>query len=338
MKAQAQNQSAATGAQGNAASPAAQTLPAPVPKDPKALMVLAAKVNGLAGLGAKPWHLKAMYQTFDADGKPEHLGIFEEWWVGPKKYKVSYSSPDFQQTIFVDGTARLSTGDGGWPAMQVTMAEKYLLQPLPSAEIIAQSRYEEHDRTLGRVLLKCVQSAGLSPWQPIICFNKGLASVRVAIPGEGLDALFGNTVQVDRHYVAKQVAFFDENTEIVSLHVMTLEFPASIPEAELMAPATAVTAPLPPVKSSVITGGRVVRASVPYPAAAKAQHIEGVVMLSVVIDKKGKIADLRVIAGPKALRDAALRDMRSRKFKPYLLNGKPVEVQTLMGVFFLLIP
>jgi len=331
---------------GKTANPTTMAVPAAarpaiaagVPQDPKDLMVLAAKTNGLAGLNDRPWHVKAMYQTFDADGKPGHIGILEEWWAGPNKHKVSYSSPDFQQTIYEDGTARLSKGDGGWPPMQVTMVEKYLLEPPTSAEIIAQSRYEEHDRMLGAVLLKCVQPAGVAePWQLTLCFNKGSASVRATIVGGGLYALFDNTVQVDGHYVAKKITVLDDNMELVSLNVMTLEYPTSIPEADLTPPATAVTAPLPPVKSSAVTGSRVVGASVPYPAAAMAQHIEGTVMLSVVIDKKGKIADLKVIAGPKALRDAALKDVRARKFKPYLLDGEPEEVETQVNVSFLLI-
>lgn len=48
------------------------------PTDPKGLMVLSAKTNGLAGLNGHAWHLKANYQTFDADGKPEQAGIYEE--------------------------------------------------------------------------------------------------------------------------------------------------------------------------------------------------------------------------------------------------------------------
>src|SRR5690242_19961126 len=67
---------------GTAALAAATAVPA-IPKDPNKLMLLAAKVNGLGSL-ARPWHVKAEFQTFDPDGKPKDKGTFEEWWAGPK--------------------------------------------------------------------------------------------------------------------------------------------------------------------------------------------------------------------------------------------------------------
>src|SRR5690242_3131518 len=80
-----------------------------MPKDPTALMLLAARVNGLAGADRKPWHLKADYQTYDANGKPEDKGTLEEWWAGPKKYKVSYLSNGFSQTEYRNGKDGLIT-------------------------------------------------------------------------------------------------------------------------------------------------------------------------------------------------------------------------------------
>jgi TonB family protein len=333
-----------------AAEPAAVAV---IPKNPTDLMVLASKTNGLAGLNDRPWHMKAMYQTFDADGKPEHLGIFEEWWAGTKQYKVSYSSPDFQQTIYENGTTRLSTGDGGWPPMQAEIVKEYLLQPLPSADFVAQPHYEVQHRKLGQVPLTCMQPgklppelakdaamqdapAGVGPVLPTTCFSEGLAAVRVEIQENGLIALFNNIVQIDGHYAAKQIVITDGNTQFVSLNVMTLEFPASIPEAELTPPVTAVTDPPLSVKAGVMVGRRIGGDSVPYPKAAKSQHIEGLVLLSAVIDTKGSIADLRVIAGPKALRDAVVDAVKTWKYQPYLLNGKPVEVQTQINVIFTL--
>jgi len=47
---------------------AAAVRAATVPSDPAELMVLAAKSNGLAGDGLQPWHLKASYTEFDAQG------------------------------------------------------------------------------------------------------------------------------------------------------------------------------------------------------------------------------------------------------------------------------
>jgi len=335
------------------AQEAASVQAAKMPKSPTDLMVLAAETNGLAGLDDRPWHVKATYQTFDADGKPEHLGIFEEWWAGPKRYKISYSSPDFQQTIYEDGVTQSRTGDVGWPPMQVEMVKNYLLQPLPSADFIGKARYKVENRKLGPMLLRCVQPGKLSPQLaqeaalqnkpagvgtaiPTTCFNEGLAAARVEIEADELITLFNQIVQADGHYVAKQIVVEDGATQLASLHVMTLELPASIPEAELTPPATAVAAPPVPVNAEVFAGRRIGGDDVPYPMEAKSQHIEGLVLLSAVIDKQGSIADLKVIAGPKALRNAAVDAVKTWKYKPYLLDGKPTEVETQINVIFTL--
>src|SRR5277367_2501863 len=57
-----------------------------IPKNLKDLMVLGWRVNGVEGVD-KPWHLKATYQTFDADGNVTGSGTYEEWVASPEKWK-----------------------------------------------------------------------------------------------------------------------------------------------------------------------------------------------------------------------------------------------------------
>ena len=75
-----------------------------------------------------------------------------------------------------------------------------------------------------------------------------------------------------------------------------------------------------------------------YPAEAKQQHIQGVVRLSVVIDKDGKIKDLEVVEGHPLLVDAAVPAVRQWEYSVTLLNGEPVEVATQVDVNFTLAP
>ena len=71
-----------------------------------------------------------------------------------------------------------------------------------------------------------------------------------------------------------------------------------------------------------------------YPAIAKAARIQGTVVLQATISKTGAIQNLRVISGPPMLQQAALDAVRSWRYKPYLLNGDPVEVETTVNVVF----
>jgi protein TonB len=56
--------------------------------------------------------------------------------------------------------------------------------------------------------------------------------------------------------------------------------------------------------------------------------------LQATISKSGSIENLRVISGPPMLQQAALDAVRSWRYKPYLLNGDPVEVETTVNVVF----
>ena len=74
-----------------------------------------------------------------------------------------------------------------------------------------------------------------------------------------------------------------------------------------------------------------------YPEDAKAAHITGAVVLSGVVDTHGNVTELNVVNGPEMLRQAAIDAVSQWTYKPYLLNGKPVEVITTMTVHFMLL-
>ena len=71
-----------------------------------------------------------------------------------------------------------------------------------------------------------------------------------------------------------------------------------------------------------------------YPAIAKAARIQGTVVLQATISKSGTIENLHVVSGPPMLQQAAMDAVRSWRYKPYLLNGDPVEVETQVNVVF----
>jgi protein TonB len=60
------------------------------------------------------------------------------------------------------------------------------------------------------------------------------------------------------------------------------------------------------------------------------------VVLQATISKNGGVGALRVISGPAMLRQAALDSVKSWRFRPYMLDGEPVEVDTQVNVSFAL--
>jgi periplasmic protein TonB len=71
-----------------------------------------------------------------------------------------------------------------------------------------------------------------------------------------------------------------------------------------------------------------------YPANAKSMRLEGPVDMEAVIDREGKITNLKVLKGQPVLAHAAMEAVRQWRYKPYYLDGEPVEIQTQITVLF----
>ena len=71
-----------------------------------------------------------------------------------------------------------------------------------------------------------------------------------------------------------------------------------------------------------------------YPAIARLSHTEGTVVVQAIIAKTGKIESARVVSGPAVLQAAALQAVRAARYRPFLLNGQPTEVETTVSIVF----
>jgi protein TonB len=89
--------------------------------------------------------------------------------------------------------------------------------------------------------------------------------------------------------------------------------------------------------SAGVTQGLLIRRVTPvYPPLAKQARISGSVVLQAVIGKDGSIENLKAVSGHPMLIQSALDAVRQWRYKPYYLNGEPVEVDTQVTVNFTL--
>jgi len=72
----------------------------------------------------------------------------------------------------------------------------------------------------------------------------------------------------------------------------------------------------------------------PYPVLARQAHIQGTVVLTALIDKEGIIQNLQLISGHPLLAPAAIEAVKHWRYKPFLLDGQPVGVETTVTVNF----
>ena len=90
------------------------------------------------------------------------------------------------------------------------------------------------------------------------------------------------------------------------------------------------------VSAGVQQGNLVNRVNPVYPPIAKAARISGTVVLQAEISKQGTIENLHVLSGHPMLVQSALDAVKQWRYKPYMLNGEPVPVETTITVNFTL--
>ena len=74
--------------------------------------------------------------------------------------------------------------------------------------------------------------------------------------------------------------------------------------------------------------------SLAYPPLARAARVQGDVVLNAIIDVNGQITNLQLVSGHPMRVPAAIDAVKQWRYKPYLLNGQPVEVETTITVIF----
>ena len=104
------------------------------------------------------------------------------------------------------------------------------------------------------------------------------------------------------------------------------------------------TRPMPPIPprsllptfrtSSMLQGNLIRRVEPTYPPLARNARIEGSVVLTATISKAGTIENLRVLSGHPLLVSAAIDAVRQWRYRSYILNNEPVEVETQITVNF----
>jgi protein TonB len=103
-------------------------------------------------------------------------------------------------------------------------------------------------------------------------------------------------------------------------------------------PAVSVAPTRPPGRATLTSGveaGLLLAPIQPiYPPIAKAAGVQGSVVVQAVISKQGRTESLQTLSGPPMLRQAALDAISAARYRPYMLDGEPTEVQTTITVVF----
>jgi len=308
-----------------------------MPSDPKELILAAARLNSLTGSDMLPWHIKASFQILDENGSATDEGTYEEFWASPKSSKRIFTGNAFTQTEYTTdkGDFRASS-HGDMPALLYS-AHNDLVSPMPSEPTIEHSNFSSKTIENGSLKLTCLTPAG-TLGASTFCLASGEPFLRLyALPASSTQVLYNRILRFGGRAVAGDLKLTRSGKVVVSLHVDTLESLDTKNEAAFTPPPEAALVPIPHlvnISAAVAQGMAEYKVAPTYPPEAKASHISGTVVLQGTIGKDGHIKDLKVVGGPPALQTAAVDAVRFWRYKPYLLNGQPVEVMTTINVIF----
>jgi TonB family protein len=323
----------------------------PMPTDPREILAAAAPFYDFTSPELKPWHLEATYQLYDEKGKPSEQGTYEYWWASPQVYRSTWTRPGATHTEWhtVGSFAHQDTGE------QLGYFEEKLdsdfLSPLPSKTLLdlSKSRLDRETISLGKVKIPCViviPLRGVGPQtenlplgsSPTYCFDSQLPILRFYYDFGSVTTEFNNIVKIQNRYLAREVLVFYRKRKLLSATVDAITSADPADSAFMPSPnATVVKFDKLQITSGVMNGMLLKKPAPIYPQIAKDARVSGNVLLQATIGKDGKIHDLHVIlsASPMLI-DSAKEAVSHWEYKPYLLNGEPVEVETTVNVIYAL--
>jgi TonB family protein len=323
-----------------------------LPKDAKELFAAAAPFYDFSDPALKPWHLKASYQLYDEEGKPGEQGTFEYWWASPKVYRSSWTRAGAAHTDW-------HTAEGKHATLATGERLKYfeykiqgaLLSPLPEARDLnpEKSRLDRETVSLGSIKLPCVMVIPLMASYghvetvplglfPTYCFDQKLPVLRIRYSLGSLTEEFNRIAKLQRRYLPREITLLDGKRKILSATVDSADGIAATDQALTPAP-EATVAKLERVQiSSGVSQGLLLKKLIPiYPQDAQQARMDGRVVLQATIGADGGIHDLKVVSTPwPSLAASALWAVSHWEYRPYILNGEPVEVETTINVIFTL--
>jgi TonB family protein len=313
-----------------------------LPKEPRELIAAAAPLYDFSSPELKPWHLKATYQLYDLKGNPAEQGTWEYWWASPTVHRSSWTRAGVEHTEWVTADGTLYRKDSGGPLKYFERTIEFsFLHPLPWRPLLDSGRMKLDLKMIPpeKPELACVlttlEMAGVPNYY---CFDLSAPALRMTYSDQ-LTEQFNQIVKTQGRYLARQVEVTANKQK---------RFTASVETIEAVNPADAVFNPTPdatvqpriisrlPEGQSGVTRGELVRKVPPvYPMVSKMAHEQGVVVLAALIGTDGRIHDPEVLVSPSsALAESAADCVKKWEYKPYLLNGTPVEVSTTVNVIF----
>ena len=289
----------------------------------------------------KPWHLKLAVQLYDFKGAPSEQGTIEEWWAAPNQHRVIYAFPSSQITLLETPAGKFRTKNGNRQPFQADDVLIQIVHPFYASHLLENATPLLHQQTFGKAPLDCVAftpvAGKLAPISSTtnFCLTPESPVLRL-IYGFGAQLTLRNAIgKFQGKQIATDVTLNYGASKNASGQVTTLATIADLDPA-LFTPTDDLVAsvdPVAPLNAAVNAGHKIGGDQPAYPPGAKVQRLSGVVVLRALISREGQISELvPIYASDPVFIPASLTAVKTWTYKPYLLNGRPTEVDTTITV------
>jgi Gram-negative bacterial TonB protein C-terminal len=311
-----------------AAAAAAAQQAASLPSDPKAIIQALRDANGLSLQPIVPWHLQLSWDQFDSDGDNAHSGTIEEFYVGPKRYRIAFKGDSFSETEIATTSGLYLSTPGDWPPIPALEALEFVATPLhrfdnePSGVRLQNSTRQFTSATLP--CIKALPPGYIAISSPAYCFGPGNLQLRFAA-APALDAiLYNKLVTFQNRFVGQQISASVGGRKILEVRVDKLEALPS-PDEGLFA---ADPGQLPISGRIKIPSSLLVVEKRGEMETTPGQ--QGKATVQFVVGKDGRVISDQAISGPTDIQKVAIRAIRQYRFRPFLILDQPIEVEGTM--------
>jgi TonB family protein len=303
----------------------------------------------------KPWHMKVSYLVYDAKGKHPQTGVFQYWWASPELWRSSWERVGMSHTDWHLSSGRLAYAASGDPlTLFEYKLETALVAPLPRARDLEQARFKVVASAGGGSCVSVVPSewgaavgnskaAAERPF-PTYCFDTNPPVLRSTSSLERVLTQYTHVREWQGRFLPRDVQIIEGDHKLLTARVEMVE-PIAASDPALSPPQSAMRTEVfvssdvslrdAEVQADMARAMLKTRIEPEYPVDAKNAGVQGTVVLEAMIGTDGRIHDLRVVSAPAAsLAASSFAAVSQWEYRPYLMGGRAVPVQTTVTVTF----
>ena len=302
----------------------------------------AASLAALDDPALKPWHWQLDVTVFDNDGKNPSSGTLEMWFSGTSML-MRYSLRSEQTTVLRVGDKLYRTPGEVKQLPAAEFLQIQLVHPIPEQVFAPTATERITTEKLGNVTVDAIAPSLVKPGNDVVSTYRPFSIVLESTTPRLLVIYEAGGFQVVRqsvglfqsHEVATDLQVYNGQKPFEEAKTVKLEAVSPNPAMFAVTPDMIALAEPIDVHTTDICG-MVLSANAPsYPIYARSRHVQGTVVFEAMIGRDGHVLSLRTIgtADPSLVQEAD-RTVRTWIYRPFLVNGIPVEVKTEIHVNF----